>query len=217
MPAVCPKKLAQEKTGNNWCLQGFSRTKQQQVETSPRPEHRDRRSGEMDGAGNRNPVREVNGIVCRNRRKSASGESEEARRRIWDEYWELIAKNAYGVSVETAGAEDVLAFIRGFWIPKHLESCRTTAANGAKVVSVSTVKHVLQHVSKSYELLGREDKQKPVKSECVQSFKEGYKKMLHSLDVQEKKATVFKEGKIEDLVQYMREEIKKKGSGVEQC
>jgi hypothetical protein len=149
--------------------------------------------------------------------KSASGESEEARRRIWDEYREFLAKNAYGVSGETAGAEDVLAFIRGFWIPKHLESCRTTAANGTKVVSVSTVKHVLQHVSKSYELLGRGDKNNPVKSECVRSFKEGYRKMLHSLGVREKKATVFKEGKIDDLVQYLLEEIKKKGSGVERC
>jgi integrase len=148
--------------------------------------------------------------------KSTAGDSEDVRRRIWDEYREFLGKNAYGVSVETAGAEDVLAFIRGFWIPRHLDSCRTVAANGAKVVATATVKQVLQHVSKSYDLIGQ-DRNNPAKSELVRAFKEGYRKMLHGLGVREKKAVVFKEGKVEDLIQSLRDKINAKRIGIERC
>lgn len=58
---------------------------------------------------------------------STTGVSEEARRQIWEEYREFLGKNAYGVRVETAGAEDVLAFVRGYWIPRHIGSCRTVS------------------------------------------------------------------------------------------
>lgn len=148
--------------------------------------------------------------------KSTAGDSKDAWRRIWDEYREFLGKNAYGVSVEMAGAEDVLAFIRGFWIPRHLDSCRTVAANGAKVVATATVKQVLQHVSKSYDLIGQ-DRNNPAKSELVRAFKEGYRKMLHGLGVREKKAVVFKEGKVEDLIQSLRDEINAKRIGIERC
>jgi hypothetical protein len=150
--------------------------------------------------------------------KSVSGESEEYRRRVWDEFREFIAKNAYGVRVETAATEDVLAFVRGYWIPRHVESCRTVAkASGQKVVSVSTLKQVLQHLSKSYDMMGRSNTNNPARSEAVRSFKEGYRKMLHDLGVQEKKAVVFKENKVEELVDFMLGEIRKLDKGVERC
>jgi hypothetical protein len=59
--------------------------------------------------------------------------------------------------VDTASSEDVLAFVRGFWIPRHVESCRTVSASGSKVVAVSTIKQVVQHLSKCYSMLGRDE------------------------------------------------------------
>jgi hypothetical protein len=43
--------------------------------------------------------------------KSGSAKGAESRQKLWSEYKEFLAKNAIGVTVETAGAEDVLAFI----------------------------------------------------------------------------------------------------------
>jgi hypothetical protein len=72
-------------------------------------------------------------------------------------------------------------------------------------------------MSKSYEILGREGKNNPVKSEAVRAFREGYRKMLHDLGVREKKAVVFKEGKVEDLAKFLHGEIQKLDRGIERC
>jgi integrase len=150
--------------------------------------------------------------------KAKSDGGDESRRKIWAEYRKFLSKNAYGVTVETARAEDVLAFIRGFWIPRHVDSCRTVAgATGSKVVALSTVKHALQDVSKCYDILGREGRDNPAKGESVRAFKEGYRRMLHDLGVREKKAVVFKEGKIEDVVAFLVKEIGKMSPGLERC
>jgi hypothetical protein len=152
------------------------------------------------------------------RRSQAKRQAGTATKAVWAEFKEFLAKNAYGVTVETAAAEDILAFVRGFWIPRHVGSCRSVAErSGQKVVAVSTVKQVLKHLNKCFCMLGREGNQNPVKSEAVRSFKEGYRKMLHELGVREKKAVVFKEGKIEDLVCFLRNEIGNSGEGIERC
>jgi integrase len=57
----------------------------------------------------------------------------------------------------------------------------------------------------------------PVKSEAVRSFKKGYRRMLHDLGVREKKAVVFKEGKLEDSVTFLAGEIAKQEEGIERC
>lgn len=143
---------------------------------------------------------------------------DESRQRVWDEYREFLGKNAYGVIVETANAEDIVAFIRGYWIPKHVEACQTVAGDsGSKVVSMATVKQTLQHISKCYEILGKEGSKNPVKSEAVRAFKAGYQQMLHELSVREKKAVVFKEGKLEDVVAFATEEIGKMAEGIDRC
>jgi hypothetical protein len=119
------------------------------------------------------------------------------------EYREFLGRNAFGVTVETARAEDVLAFIRGYWISRHVDASRTVAGvSGGKVVSMAIVKQTLQHVSKCYDMLGQEGSKITVKSEVVRAFKIGYRRMLHELGVCEKKAVVFKEGKLEDLVAF---------------
>jgi hypothetical protein len=56
-------------------------------------------------------------------RKGRGEGGDESRRKVWAEYREFLSKNAYGISLETATAEDVLAFIQGYWIPKHVEAC----------------------------------------------------------------------------------------------
>jgi hypothetical protein len=80
--------------------------------------------------------------------KAASGEGDESRQKVWAEFKELLAKNAYGVTIATATAEDILAFVRGYWIPRHVGNCRTDAKqSGQKVVAVATVKQVIKHLS----------------------------------------------------------------------
>lgn len=120
--------------------------------------------------------------------------------------------------MESAEPEDVLAFVRGYWIPRHLSSCRTVVeATGDKVVAMSTVKKVVDHLSRSYDMVGREGKDNPAKGEGVQAFKEGYRKMLHELGVKERKAIVFNEGKLEDLVAFAVSEVEKMKEGIERC
>jgi integrase len=148
----------------------------------------------------------------------ATSDGDESRRKTWGEYREFLEKNAYGVSVETATAEDVLAFVRGYWIPRHVESCRTVVGGtGKKVVAFSTMRKTIEHVSKCYDMLGLEGSRNPAKSEAVKAFKEGYKRMLHELGVREKKAVVFKEEKLDGVVEYVVQEIRGMPEGLERC
>jgi hypothetical protein len=150
--------------------------------------------------------------------RSRNSEVDGSRQRLWEEYKEFLAKNAFGVRVETAGPEDILAFIRGYWIPKHLASCRTTVGESkTKVIAVATVKQAIQHLSSSYGMLGRDGPRNPAKHEAVRAFKDGYRKMLHELGVKEKKAVVFKEKKMTDLVYFLVEEIGEMAKGVARC
>jgi hypothetical protein len=99
-----------------------------------------------------------------------------------------------------------------------VEARRTVAGeSGSKVVSMATVKQTLQHISKCYEILGKEGARNPVKSKAVRAFKTGYRRMLHEVGVREKKAVVFKEKKMEDVVAFATEEIGKMAEGIDRC
>jgi hypothetical protein len=52
-------------------------------------------------------------------------ETNESRKRTFDEYQRFLARNPFGVTVDTASPEDVAAFIHSEWIPNHRGSCRT--------------------------------------------------------------------------------------------
>lgn len=111
-----------------------------------------------------------------------------------------------------------MAFIRGYWIPKHLASCRTTVGESkTKVMAVATVKQAIQHLSSSYGMLGRDGPRSPAKHEVVRAFRDGYRKMLHELGVKEKKAVVFKEKKMTDLVNFLVDEIGDMAKGAARC
>jgi hypothetical protein len=69
----------------------------------------------------------------------------------------FLARNAYGVTVETTSAVDVGAFIVGEWISNHSAGCRTKLpATGQSVPSVSAINSVVKHLLKSYTLMGYE-------------------------------------------------------------
>lgn len=63
--------------------------------------------------------------------KSVNEANNNSRKRTFVEFQEFLSRNAYGVTVETATAADVGAFIMGDWIPKHSAGCRTRLPNGA--------------------------------------------------------------------------------------
>jgi hypothetical protein len=107
------------------------------------------------------------------------------------------------VTVETATAADVGAFIVGEWIPNHSAGCRTKLpATGQSVLSVSAVNSVVKHLSKSYTLMGYEGRTSPAKAEVVKAFQTGYKKALHEEGVKVRRAKVFTEEKLDALLAH---------------
>lgn len=79
-----------------------------------------------------------------------------SRQRTADEFEEFLEALGWGIGFETATDVDVIAFIQGWWLPGHLKNCRTVNGRGEKVVSASSVKSAIQHLSKTYSMRGRE-------------------------------------------------------------
>lgn len=63
---------------------------------------------------------------------------------------------------------------------------------------------------------GRRDEENPAKQESVRSYCEGYRNRLHAEGVREKRAKVFKEGKVEDLIAHLERRIEL-SSGLTRC
>lgn len=139
---------------------------------------------------------------------------EEGRKRTWSEFEEFCGH--VGVTPSGAADVDVLAFVHGYWQPRHVGACRTYGSNGEKVVSASAVKAVLGHLGKSFSMLGRRSEENPVQSESVRSYREGYRNWLHDCGVREKRAKVFTEGKVTELLQWLGEQAEKK-CGLDKC
>jgi hypothetical protein len=130
--------------------------------------------------------------------KSVNEANNNSRKRTFVEFQQFLSRNAYGVTVETATAADVGAFIVGDWIPKHSAGCRTKLpSTGQPVPSVSAVNSVVKHLSKSYALLGYEGRSNPAKAEVVKAFRTGYEKALHEEGVKVQRAKVFTEAKLD--------------------
>jgi integrase len=118
---------------------------------------------------------------------------------------------------QTATDLDVIAFMQGAWIPGHVEKCRTrTETEGEKVASASAVKGIVQHLSKSYSMLGFQDGEDPAKQESAKSYTEGYRFWLKEKGVREKRAKVMSEQKVEHLVEYLERGIEK-SEGISRC
>jgi integrase len=139
--------------------------------------------------------------------ESVSKGFEASRRRTVEEFKEFLEKVGRGVGLENASDLDVIAFIQGWWLPAHLKNCRTVSGSGEKVASASSVKGVIQHLAKTYSMRGRRDGENPAKQESVRSYCEGYRNRLHANGVREKRAKLFQEGKVEDLIAHLERRI----------
>jgi hypothetical protein len=72
----------------------------------------------------------------------------------------------------------MIAFVHGYWMRRHKEQCRTIAS-GKRVASASAVKGVIQHIAKTYSMLGFADAKNPAKADDVKSYRDGYRNQLH--------------------------------------
>jgi hypothetical protein len=121
-------------------------------------------------------------------------ETNESRKRMFGEYQQFLARNPFGITVETASPENVAAFIHSEWIPSHSGNCRAVLpGTGQPVASASAVRGVVKDLSKSYRLLGFEGASNPARSELVKSYRDGYGNVLHQQGVKVKRAEVFSE------------------------
>lgn len=148
--------------------------------------------------------------------KSVSSGFEETRKRTFEEFSAFIDKVGQGVTVENARGLDVLAFVHGRWIPAHRNRCRTVGESGEKIPSAAAIKAVIQHIAKSYAMLGRSDAENPGKEEAVKNYREGYRNDLHARGVKEKHARVFKESKVTDLIAFLEAKLKSV-EGIPRC
>jgi integrase len=149
--------------------------------------------------------------------QSVSAKFEDGRRKTWCEYLEFLNNVGRGISVENACDLDVIAFVQGLWIPSHVDKCRTrTDTEGKRVPSASAVKGVVQHLAKSYAMLGFMDGENPAKQESVKSYCEGYRVSLRERGVREKRAKVFKAEKVTALITYLEDGIRRT-EGIARC
>ncbi|GAQ92604.1 putative Phage_integrase [Klebsormidium nitens] len=150
--------------------------------------------------------------------KSVNEASNSSRKRTFQQYQEFLARNAFGVTVETATSADVGAFVMGDWIPSHSAGCRTKLPGTGKTVpSASAVTHVVKDLSKSYSLLGYEGRNNPAKAEVVKSFRVGYEKLLHEQGVRVQRAKVFTEVKLDALLAHLARLLRESSPGLERC
>jgi integrase len=144
-------------------------------------------------------------------------EVKDGRKRTFSEYHRFLAQNPFGITMATAGPEDVAAFIHSEWIPNHSGNCRTIVPEtGQPVASASAVKGVVKDISKSYRLLGYEGASNPARSELVKSYRDGYGNMLHQHGVRVKRAKVFSEEKLNALVAFLTRRIGET-EGIKRC
>jgi integrase len=149
--------------------------------------------------------------------QSVSTKFEEGRRKTWGEFLEFLGNVGRGLSVESASDLDVITFIQGIWMPGHVDKCRTrTDKDGEKVASASAIRGVIQHIARSYSMLGFSDADNPAKQESVKSYCEGYRVTLRGKGVREKRAKVFKEEKMTALITYLENGISR-SEGLTRC
>lgn len=159
--------------------------------------------------------RDTLGAAAEVANRSVSKGFEESRRRTFREFQEFLGMVGQGKCLENASGLDVVAFVHGFWIPKHKEQCRTKVGE-ERTASASAVKSVVQHIAKSYSMLGYTDANNPAKTESVKNYRDGYRNRLHDQGVREQRAKVMKAEKVADLAAHIEGELKK-ASGVHRC
>lgn len=147
--------------------------------------------------------------------KSVSGGFEESRKKTWGEFETFCG--LVGKRIGDVVDLDVVAFVHGFWLPRHQGACRTAVGTeGAKTASASAIKGIIGHLSKSSNMLGLQGDRNPAASEAVRSYREGYRNMLHEAGVREKRAVVFKEAKVHDFIAWLEGRVNE-ANGFARC
>jgi hypothetical protein len=123
--------------------------------------------------------------------ESVSSGFETSRQRTAGEFEGFLERLGRGIGLESASDLDVIAFVQGWWLPAHLQKCRTVNGKGEKVVSASSVRGVIQHLAKTNSMRGRQNEDNPAKQKSVKSYCDGYRNRLHASGVREKRAKVF--------------------------
>jgi integrase len=180
-------------------------------EIGQRESERESWTVEETGRFYKETLKEAAGVANR----SVSKGFEDSRRKTFEEFQDFLALVGQGKRIGNATGLDIIAFVHGFWMNKHRDQCRTIAV-GERVASASAVKGVVQHLAKSYSMLGYADGANPAKTEDVKNYRDGYRNQLHDRGVRERRAKVFGPGKVADLVSYLEQEIGKT-SGIKQC
>lgn len=148
--------------------------------------------------------------------ESVSSGFKASRQRTVGEFGGFLERLGRGIGLESARDLDVIAFVQGWWLPAHLQKCRTVNGKGESVVSASSVRGVIQHLAKTYSMIGRRDEDNPAKQESVKSYCDGYRNRLHASGVREKRAKVFSEGKVDDLIAHLEKAVGE-SSGLNWC
>lgn len=147
--------------------------------------------------------------------RSVSNGFEESRKRTWGEFRDFCS--LVGKDPLEARDLDVIAFVHGYWLPRHRSACRTmVGVNKERTASASAIKGVVSHLSKSFNMFGKVGERNPALAESVRNYREGYRNALHDSGVREKRAVVFKEGKVQDLITWLENQIGK-SSGLARC
>lgn len=148
--------------------------------------------------------------------RAVSSGFEDGRHKSFAEF-ERFLESIGCPGVGAASGVDVVAFLQGWWLPSHQKNCRTrVSGQGEAVASASAIKGVINHIAKSYSIMGFCDERNPGKSESVRSYREGYRVTLRELGVREKRAKVMPEEKVMGLIEYLNNEVRKL-RGVERC
>lgn len=84
------------------------------------------------------------------------------------------------------------------------------------MASASAVKGVIQQIAKSYSMLGRQDNAIPAKQESVRSYCEGYQNWLRGQGVRERRAKIFREGKVIEFIEYLETQVER-STGIRKC
>lgn len=69
------------------------------------------------------------------------------------------------------------------------------------------MKAVIQHVAKSFSMLGYADAKNPGKAESVKSYREGYQNELHDRGVKEQLTKLVEPSKVTDLIEYLERQV----------
>jgi hypothetical protein len=85
--------------------------------------------------------------------RSVSKGFEESRRKTFGEFEDFLGKVGQGKRIGNASGLDVIAFVHGFWIPKHKDQCRTFVKD-EQMASASAVKGVVSTYCKELQHAG---------------------------------------------------------------